>query len=204
MGNPVIEFIFDFGSPNAYLAYKALQGIAEQRGAAIKLVPCLLGGIFKATNNQGPITAFGNVKGKLAYEQLEMKRFIKKHGLGKFRFNPHFPVNTLLLMRGHIAAQHAGVEVAYVEAGLRAMWEDGKKMDDPDVFAAVMNEGGLDGKALLEKTQDAAVKAELAANTDAAVQRGVFGIPTYFVDGEMFFGKDRLGQVDEFLAEHAA
>jgi 2-hydroxychromene-2-carboxylate isomerase len=194
-----IEFVFDFGSPNAYLALPPLREIAARHGATIALIPCLLGGIFKATNNRAPMIAFGEVPSKLAYERLEMERFIKRHGLTRFRMNPHFPVNTLLAMRGHVAAQDLGVEHPYVDAVLRAMWEDGEKMDDPEVFVRVLNAAGLDGRAILAKTQDDAVKQRLAANTEAAVDRGAFGIPTFFVDGEMFFGKDRLAQVEEQL-----
>ena len=195
-----LEFIFDFGSPNAYLAYKALAPILERTGASLIIVPCLLGGIFKATNNRAPMIAFGDVKGKMEYERLEMVRFIKKHQLTRFSFNPHFPVNTLILMRGAIAAEAMGQLTPYVEAGLKAMWEDGLKMDDPDVYAEAMTAAGLDGAALLARTQDADVKAQLAANTDAAVARGAFGIPTFYVGDEMFFGKDRLAQVEEALA----
>jgi len=198
MGKP-IEFIFDFGSPNAYLAWHALQPIAARNGARVELIPCLLGGIFKATNNRAPMIAFGPVKGKMEYERLEMERFIQRHKLTKFRMNPHFPVNTLLAMRGMIAAQELGVEDTYVAVVLRAMWEDGEKMDDPEVFARVVDSAGLDARAILERTQADGVKAKLAANTEAAVARGVFGIPTFFVDGEMFFGKDRLAQVEEKL-----
>jgi len=195
-----LEFIFDFGSPNAYLALKVVPQIAQRTGAEIRLVPCLLGGIFKLTGNQAPMTAFGGVKGKLEYEALETRRFVEKHGLAAYRFNPHFPVNTLLIMRGMIAAQRAGVADRYLDAVLAAMWEDGRKMDDPEVFVAVLDAAGLDGQALLQATQDPQVKAELAANTEAAAARGVFGIPTFFVGDEMFFGKDRLGQVEEALA----
>ena len=195
-----IDFIFDFGSPNAYLSHRVLPGIAERTGARINLIPCLLGGIFKATGNQSPMTAFGEVKGKLAYERLEMMRFIKKHRLDKFAMNPNFPVNTLMLMRGAVAAEMDGTLDAYVEAGLKHMWEDGLKMDDPDVYADAMTKAGLDGAALLARTQDPTVKAKLAENTAAAVERGAFGIPTFFVGGEMFFGKDRLGQVEEEAA----
>ncbi|MCG8694400.1 MAG: 2-hydroxychromene-2-carboxylate isomerase [Minwuiales bacterium] len=195
-----IDFIFDFGSPNAYLSYRVLPGIAERTGARINLIPCLLGGIFKATGNQSPMTAFGEVKGKLAYERLEMMRFIKKHRLDKFAMNPNFPVNTLMLMRGAVAAEMDGTLDAYVEAGLKHMWEDGLKMDDPDVYADAMTKAGLDGAGLLARTQDPAVKAKLAENTAAAVERGTFGIPTFFVGDEMFFGKDRLGQVEEEAA----
>lgn len=192
-----IDFIFDFGSPNGYLSWKVLPQIAERTGAKINLIPCLLGGIFKITGNQAPNLAFGNIKGKLAYESLETRRFVEKHGLTKFAFNPHFPVNTLLIMRGLIAAQRQGVGEAYLEAVLKAMWEDGQKMDDPEVAAAVLTAAGLDAKAILEATQDPEVKAQLVANTDAAAARGTFGIPTFFVGDEIFFGKERLGQVEE-------
>jgi 2-hydroxychromene-2-carboxylate isomerase len=192
-----IDFIFDFGSPNAYLAHKALPGLVARTGASVNYIPCLLGGIFKATGNQSPVMAFGNVKGKLAYDNLEMMRFVRRHGLTSFKMNPHFPVNTLVLMRGAVAAEMRGELAPYIEAGLKAMWEDGLKMDDPSVYVEAMNAAGLDGAALLEATQDPDVKAKLVANTEAAVARGTFGIPTFFVDDEMFFGKDRLGQVEE-------
>ena len=198
-----IDFIFDFGSPNGYLAWKALPGIAQRTGARINLIPCLLGGIFKATNNRSPMEAFGAVKGKLAYEQLETQRFVRKHGLSAYRHNPQFPVNTLMIMRGLIAARRMGVGDRYLETVLSAMWEKGLKMDDPEVVKATLDEVGLDGGAILSATQDPEVKAELVANTEAAVARGVFGIPTFFVGGEMFFGKDRLGQVEEAVREAA-
>lgn len=194
-----LDFIFDFGSPNGYLSWKVLPGIAARTGARLNLIPCLLGGIFKATGNQSPAQAFGSIRGKLAYENLETQRFVARHGLTAYRFNPHFPVNTLLIMRGLVAARRAGVEDAYLEAVLSAMWEQGLKMDDPEIVAGVLAGAGLDARALLEATQDPEVKAELVANTEAAVARGVFGVPTYFVGDEMFFGKERLGQVEEEL-----
>ena len=195
-----IEFIFDFGSPNAYLAWHAIQPLLARTGAKLDIKPCLLGGIFKLTGNQAPWMSYANVKGKLDYERLEMTRFITLHGLTKFKMNPHFPVNTLLLMRGAIAAKALGVLEIYVEAGLTAMWEDGMNMSNPDVFGTVMTNAGLDGAALYAATQDAAIKVKLAENTDTAVARGVFGIPTFFVDDEMFFGKDRLDQVEAAIA----
>lgn len=196
-----VDFIFDFGSPNAYLAWKVLPALAARHGATVNLIPCLLGGIFKATGNQAPAIAFGGVKGKMDYEMLEMRRFIVAHDLAAFRFNPHFPVNTLLLMRGMIAAQRAGVGEAYLDAMLKGMWEDGQKLDDPEVFVATANAAGLDGPALLAATGDPEVKGQLATNTEGVVARGVFGIPTFFVGDEMFFGKERLGQVDAELAK---
>ena len=199
-----VDFIFDFGSPNAYFAYRALAPILQRTGARLKLIPCLLGGIFKATGNQPPMVAFGNVKGKLEYDRLEIQRFISKHGLGDFQFNPNFPVNTLVLMRGAIVAEMDGQLVEYVEAGLKHMWEQGRKMDDPQVFVDAMTEAGFDGARLLARTQEPEVKARLAANTEAAVARGAFGIPTFYVGDEMFFGKDRLGQVEEEICARAA
>jgi 2-hydroxychromene-2-carboxylate isomerase len=194
-----IELIFDFASPNGYFAYRVLPGVAQRTGASVRLVPCLLGGIFKLTGNQSPMAAFAQVKGKLEYEQLETQRFIDKHQLRAFRMNPHFPVNTLLVMRGLIAAQRAGVADAYIEVVSVAMWEHGEKMDDPAVVERVLRAGGLDGAALLAATQTPEVKAELLANTEAAVQRGAFGIPTLFVGTEMFFGKERLSQIEALL-----
>ena len=199
-----IDFIFDFGSPNGYLSWKVLPAAARRAGAEINLIPCLLGGIFKATNNRSPMEAFGEVRGKLAYEALETRRFVEKHGLTSYRPNPHFPVNTLLIMRGLIAARRAGMGDAYLEAVLKAMWENGEKMDDPQVVAGVLSAAGLDARALLAATQDPEVKAELVANTEAAVARGVFGIPTFFVGDEMFFGKDRLEQVEDEARRRAA
>ncbi len=192
-----IEFIFDFGSPNAYLAYRALPPILERNGARLAISPCLLGGIFKATGNQAPGVAFAGVKGKLDYETLEMRRFIARHAIDKFRLNPHFPVNTLMLMRGLVAAREAGEEAAYLEMGLQGLWEEGLKLDDREVLARRIDEAGLNSASLLAAAQTDRVKLKLADNTAAAVARGVFGIPTFFVGSEMFFGKERLGQVEE-------
>jgi 2-hydroxychromene-2-carboxylate isomerase len=199
-----VDFIFDFGSPNAYLAHRTLPGVLQRTGASVRYIPCLLGGIFKATGNQPPMVAFGGVKGKLDYEMLENRRFIARHGLTRFRFNPHFPVNTLLLMRGAVAAEMDGYLADYVEAGLVSMWEQGLKMDDPEVYVVAMTKAGLDGAALLERAQAPAVKARLVENTTAAVERGAFGIPTFYVRDEMFFGKDRLGQLEEEIVAASA
>jgi 2-hydroxychromene-2-carboxylate isomerase len=199
-----IEFIFDFGSPNAYLAYRALPPLLARTGAKLIINPCLLGGIFKATGNQAPIVAFAAVKGKLEYQKLEIRRFVAKHRLDKFRLNPHFPVNTLMLMRGLIAAGEAGVADPYLEIGLIGLWEEGLKLDDPEVLARRIDSAGLNAANLLAAAQTDRVKLKLADNTAAAVARGVFGIPTFFVGDDMFFGKDRLGQVEEAIEATAA
>jgi 2-hydroxychromene-2-carboxylate isomerase len=198
-----IEFVFDFASPNAYLAYRALPPILERTGARLVINPCLLGGIFKATGNVAPGVAFAAVKGKLDYEMLEIRRFIVRHGLGKFSFNPHFPVNTLMLMRGFVAAREAGVEAGYIEMGLEGLWEEGLKLDDPETLARRIDSAGLNSGSLLAAAGTDRVKLKLADNTAAAVARGVFGVPTFFVGDDMFFGKDRLGQVEEAAAARA-
>ena len=194
-----LELIFDFGSPNAYLTLKVLPGLLARTGASLVITPCLLGGIFKATGNKAPMIQYAGAPAKLAYERLEMQRFIERHGLSKFRLNPHFPVNTLTIMRGAIVAEDEGRLTDYVEAVNRAMWEEGLKMDDPEVIAAFLSANGFDGPGLLARTQEVDIKATLARNTEEAVERGVFGIPTFFVGDEMFFGKDRLDQVEEAL-----
>jgi 2-hydroxychromene-2-carboxylate isomerase len=195
-----VEFIFDFASPNAYLAYHAMTGVLERTGAELVITPCLLGGIFKATGNQAPFVAFGGIKGKMDYEMLEFRRFIARHTLTAFKMNPNFPMNSIHAIRGLIAAQQAGVGLAYVEAVLAGFWEQGLKMDDPDVLSGVIAGAGLDAPALLAASSTPEVKAVLAANTEAAVARGVFGVPTFFVGGEMWFGKERLAQVEDALA----
>jgi 2-hydroxychromene-2-carboxylate isomerase len=194
-----IEFIFDFASPNAYLAYRALPPILERTGATLTIVPCLLGGIFKATGNRSPLEAFTPIKGKFEYEMLEVRRFVAKHKLDTFRLNPHFPVNSLMLMRGLVGAQERGYEQKYLEMGLKGMWEEGLKLDDPEVLARTIDTAGLDSVSLMALAQTEAVKQKLAHNTAAAVERGVFGVPILFVGREMFFGKERLGQVEEAI-----
>jgi 2-hydroxychromene-2-carboxylate isomerase len=202
--SPAIEFIFDFASPNAYLAHRALPPILERTGARLEIIPCLLGGIFKATGNSAPMVAFAPVKGKLEYESLELRRFVAKHRLDKFRLNPHFPVNSLMLMRGFVAAEERGYESEYLEMALRGMWEEGLKLDDPQVLARAIDAANLDSVSLMALAQTDAVKQRLADNTTKAVERGVFGIPTFFVGKEMFFGKERLAQVEEAVAAAAA
>lgn len=196
-----LDFIFDFGSPNAWYCYKVLPPILERTGAQLNLIPCLLGGLFKLTGNQAPMLAFGGIKGKMAYEMLESERFRAKHGLDSFRMNPHFPINTLLIMRGLVAAEALGVSGPYLEAVLAAMWEQGEKMDDRNVVIGVLTAAGLDASAILAKTEDPEIKARLVANTEAAAARGAFGIPTFFVGDEIYFGKERLGQIEEELVK---
>jgi len=199
-----VVFYFDFGSPNAYLAHKVIPEIERRTGAKFRYVPALLGGIFKATGNRSPAEAFAGIPAKLAYEGRETQRFVKKHGITEYARNPHFPVNTLQIMRGAVAAQRLGIFEAYVEAVYRAMWVDGLKMDDPAVIETALTTAGLPAVELMALTADPGVKQALIANTEEAVAHGVFGSPSFLVGGELFFGKDRLRDVEEELEAHVA
>ena len=198
-----VEFHFDFGSPNAYLCHKVLPAIAARTGGTFRYVPVLLGGIFKLTNNQAPMVAFKDVKNKNEYARLEMKRFIARHGLTAFRMNAHFPVNTVQIMRGAIVAERSGFGSRYVDAVFAHMWEQSRKMDDAAVILAALGEAGMDGAAVLAGIQSQAIKDELAANTESSVARGNFGSPTFFVGDDMYFGKDRLGEVEAAMVAPA-
>ena len=203
MTSPV-QFLFDFGSPNAYLCQQVLPAIEARTGSRIEYLPVLLGGLFKLSNNRSPAEAFAGIANKRAYDRLEMQRFIKRHQLHRFQTNPFFPVNTLKIMRLAIAAQALGCAGSYITAMFAAMWEQGRNMDDGDEIAAVLGEAGLDGPALLASAQTPEVKAKLMANTQSAFERGAFGSPTFFVGAEMFFGKDRLRELEEHIVGGAS
>ncbi len=192
-----VEFLFDFGSPNAYFAHRVIPAIEKRTGVTFEYVPVLLGGIFKLTNNKPPMIAFGGIRNKPDYEMLEIRRFIEKHNLTQFKFNPHFPVNTLTLMRMAVAAKGGRDFPALVETAFRAMWEEGRKMDDAHVIRATLAQAGLPADAWLEAAQTPEIKQALMNATEEAVNRGAFGIPTFFVEDEIFFGKDRLRDVEE-------
>jgi 2-hydroxychromene-2-carboxylate isomerase len=196
-----VEFLFDFGSPNAYLAWHVLPGIEQRTGVKFDYVPILLGGVFKATANASPAETLRDIKNKREYQALEMERFIRRHNITAFRSNPFFPVNTLMLMRGAVAAQFEGVFEPYFRAGYHHMWEDPKKMDDVEVFRAAFKASGLDADKLMARAQQDDVKKKLIDNTNDAVARGAFGSPTFFVGKEMFFGKDQLRDVEESIVE---
>lgn len=194
-----VEFHFDFGSPNAYLSHRAIPAIEQRTCARFDYVPVLLGGVFKLTGNRSPAEAFAGIRNKPGYAQLETERFLKRHNILNFRRNPFFPVNTLILMRGAIAAQKLGVFEHYVDEMFRHMWTDPKKMDDPDVWRTVLANAGFDARRFRELVQDAEIKATLLSNTERSVARGAFGSPTFFVGDEIFFGKDRLRDVEELI-----
>ena len=202
--NASVQFLFDFGSPNAYLCHKVLPALEQRTGVAVQYVPVLLGGLFKLSNNRSPAETTADIPNKRAYDMLEMKRFITKHGITAFKFNPFFPVNTLSIMRGAIAAESLGCFAPYVNAMYAAMWEQGRNLNEAGEIQAVLQNEGLDAKALLERSQDPAIKAKLIANTQNAFERGAFGSPTLFVGDEMYFGKDRLLDLELQIAEQRA
>lgn len=192
-----VEFHFDFGSPNAYLAHLVVPEFERRTGTKFEYVPILLGGVFKLTNNQSPAEKMSGIKNRLPYERLEMQRFIRRHGITRFTWNPFFPVNTLLIMRGAVAAQLDGIFERYVDEMFRHMWAEPKDMDDPEVVRAALEESGFAAAALLARTQDPGVKDRLLKNTQDSVERGTFGSPTFYVGNEIFFGKDRLRDVED-------
>jgi 2-hydroxychromene-2-carboxylate isomerase len=194
------QFMFDFGSPNAFLSHEAIPAIEKRTGAKFDYVPVLLGGIFKATNNKSPAETLAGVKNKREFHALETERFIKRFQVQPAVWNPFFPVNTLNLMRAAVAAQFEGVFAAYVEAAFHHMWREPKKMDDLEIAVKALNSSGLDGAKLLARAQEADAKAKLIENTQSAVERGAFGSPTFFVGNEMFFGKEQLREVEEMVS----
>jgi 2-hydroxychromene-2-carboxylate isomerase len=192
-----VEFQFDFGSPNAYLAELVLPEIEKRTGAKFNYVPVLLGGVYKATGNMSPFDSLRGIKNKPEYNALETQRFLRRHNITKFKPNPFFPVNTLTLMRGAVAAQFEGIFEPYFRAAYHHMWVEPKKMDDPQVFREAFLSSGLDIDGLIARSQRDDVKKRLIENTGDAVARGTFGSPTFFVGNEIFFGKDSLRNVEE-------
>ena len=194
-----VDFIFDFASPNAYLVHKVIPEIEARTGATFNYIPCLLGGIFKATGNQAPMIAFGGIKNKPEYDALEMQRFIARHNLTGFKMNPHFPVISLMLVRGALVAERDDYLMKYIDAMVDALWEQELKLDDPEVLHKALADAGFDADKIMTDMGDEAIKSKLLENTNSAVERGAFGIPTFFVGDEIFFGKERLGQIEELL-----
>lgn len=194
-----VEFIFDIVSPNGYLAWYPLREIITRHGAELVVTPVFLGGMHKLTGNAPPMIRDADVKGKVEYSMLEMRRFIEKHGFDRYRLHPQFPFNSVTFQR--ILVSLEGKErIRLAETLLPAIWEQGMAVDDPAAIAAMLAAGGFDPQSLLAAAQDPAIKQKLIDNTEQAVARGAFGIPTFFVGSEMFFGKERLQQIEELLA----
>lgn len=198
MAGRTLEFIFDVVSPNAYLAWWPLKDVLARTGARLEITPVLLGGMHKLTGNAPPMVRDADVKGKVEYAMLEMRRFIGKHRLHRFAMNPNFPFSSVAPQRMLLAVS-PDERNRLAEHFLRAIWERGLDVSDADALSAELEEGAFDASALAAAAQDPVIKQRLSETTADAVARGAFGIPTWFVGGEMFFGKERLAQVEEEL-----
>lgn len=194
-----VEFHFDFGSPNAYLSHLVIPEIETRTGVKFEYLPVLLGGVFKLTNNRSPAESLKGIRNKPEYERLETQRFIRRHRITSFKSNPFFPVNTLRMMRGAIAARRLGAFERYVDEMFRYMWAEPRKMDDVEVYRRTLAESRFNADRFLELIEAPEVKEELLANTQGSVDRGTFGSPTFYVRDEIFFGKDRLRDVEEMI-----
>ncbi|MGI9325856.1 MAG: 2-hydroxychromene-2-carboxylate isomerase [Pseudomonadales bacterium] len=196
-----VEFHFDFGSPNAYLAHLVIPQIEARTGVKFNYVPVLLGGVFKATNNVSPAVSLQGIKNKPEYTRIETQRFLAAYGVEGYTLNPHFPVNTLRIMRGAVFAQTTDYFEKYVDAMYQCMWREAKKMDEPEIVAESLSAAGLPAAEILAGMEDPAIKQQLIANTEASVSRGTFGSPTFFVDDDIYFGKNTLRDVEESIAD---
>lgn len=196
-----VEFHFDFGSPNSYYSHRVIPAIEQRTGVKFQYYPILLGGVFKATNNKSPMEQLAGISNKPEYNALETRRFVKKHNIDKFKFNPNFPINTLSIMRGAIYAMNNGVGSDYIEAMYRCMWEQELNMADASVIHRALADAGLPADEIIAGTADPEIKQQLIRNTTASVERGTFGSPTFFVGKEIFFGKDKLRDVEEEILE---
>ncbi|WP_390914714.1 DsbA family protein [Pseudosulfitobacter sp. SM2401] len=195
-----VEFYYDFSSPNAYLVHKVLPTITARYDAQVISKPILLGGVFKSTNNQAPMLAFKDIPGKVDYMRVEMARFLERHQT-PFLFNPHFPVNSLNLMRAAVFAQGKPWESKYIDAIFDAMWVQGKALADIAVITDVLDAADLPTRDIMNASQDADIKSNLADVTAAAVARGIYGSPAMFIGDEMFYGKDSLSDLEWRLGQ---
>lgn len=193
------EFIYDFGSPNAYLSHVLIPDIEDRTNSKCIYRPVLLGGVFKSTNNRSPMEAFAGIDNKIRYIQRETQRFIAKNRISAFTRNPHFPVNTLLIMRGAVFSEDKPYYQQYVDVMFKAMWERQKNMTDLEVVEDEFEQAGLPAQEIIAGTQDPEIKQRLIQYVDSAVSRGVFGAPSFFVGDELYFGKDSLPAVEEAL-----
>jgi 2-hydroxychromene-2-carboxylate isomerase len=196
-----VDFIFDFASPNAYLCHKAIIQLEKNHDIKFHYVPCLLGGIMKLSNNQPPMIAFSEIPNKMNYEfETAFNRFMREYKIDKFKMNEHFPVNTLLLARGAIVAQEKNFFNEYVEIVLNGMWEKSLKLDNTESLHQLLTEHGCHADEVIKEVTKDEIKAKLIANTNNAVEKGAFGIPTFFIGKEMFFGKESLREIRDLTS----
>ena len=194
-----VDFIFDVASPNMYFCHKLIPDFKERTGVEFEYIPCLLGGIMKLSGNQPPFVAFAEIPNKNKYQLIEIERFIKQHQLKEFKFNSNFPMNTVQIQRGALAALELGIFDEYLEIILEAMWEKNLNLADIDIFQSTLSENNIDAGSIMEIITSQDCKDKLIANTTDAVNRGAFGVPTFFFENQIFFGKDHLHQLEEYI-----
>ena len=195
----IVDFIFDVASPNTYFAHKLIPDFEKRTGTKFNYIPCLLGGIHKLSNNQPPFIAYADCKNKSDYQMIEVERFVKQHQLSKYKFNSHFPPVTIQVQRGAIAAQELGIFNEYFECVIAAMWENDKNISDIDILQGILKENNFDVASIMNIVTSQECKDKLIANTDNAVSRGAFGAPTFFFEDQIFFGKDHLYLLEEYI-----
>ena len=195
----IVDFIFDVASPNTYFAHKLIPNFEKRTGTKFRYIPCLLGGIHKLTNNQPPFIAYADCENKNNYQMIEIERFVKQHKLTKYKFNSHFPPVTIQVQRGAIAAQRLKIFEEYFECVISAMWENDKNISDINILHETLEQSNLDVAAIMNIATSQECKDKLIANTDDAVSRGAFGVPTFFYENQIFFGKDHLYQLEEYI-----
>ena len=195
----IVDFIFDVASPNTYFAHKLIPNFEKRTGTKFRYIPCLLGGIHKLTNNQPPFIAYADCENKNNYQMIEIERFVKQHKLTKYKFNSHFPPVTIQVQRGAIAAQRLKIFEEYFECVISAMWENDKNISDINILHETLEQSNLDVAAIMNIATSQECKDKLIANTDDAVSRGAFGAPTFFYENQIFFGKDHLYQLEEYI-----
>ena len=198
-----IEFYFDFGSPNSYLSHLVIPKIEQRKKVKFDYIPILLGGVFKLTGNKSPAESLIGIKNKGEYAEIETNRFLKKNEINNYKFNPDFPINTLALMRGATFAKEKPYYHSYIKCIYQSMWEKPKKLDELSVFETVLKEYNLPSEEIIYGAQKKETKQMLIDKTSEAVEKGVFGSPTFFVENEIFFGKDRLEEVEREIEKRA-
>ena len=194
-----VDFIFDVASPNMYVCHKLIPDFETRTGVEFEYIPCLLGGIMKLSGNQPPFVAFAEIPNKNKYQFIEIERFIKQHQLTEFKFNSNFPMNTVQIQRGSLAAQELGIFDEYLEIVLEAMWEKNLNLADIDIFQSTLSNNNIDTGSIMEIITSQDCKDKLISNTSDAVDRGAFGVPTFFFEDQIFFGKDHLHQLEEYI-----
>ena len=194
-----IKFVYDIASPNGYLCHKVIPDFEAKYSVKFDYFICLLGGIHKLSNNTPPMIAYAGIPNKNSYFSKEIERFVKFHKIENFQMNPHFPINTLTMQRGALVAEERGILMDYIDVMAKGMWEEQINLGDKDILIEYLNKSGLEGSDIIEQTSNDAIKQKLIKNTEEAVAMGAFGVPTFFIDEQMFWGKEALREMPDYF-----